>query len=511
MPESGNLTQEGGNRWPEIDNTILAIADALEQGTDDEIRESMGLGPWRVVTDELRDRYGTHYAPIVYAAICEVLRAAITTDYRRSLTVAERADIEQQVEAAQGPAWDGVIPPDLQQDIDWATEDAIAEGRSQQYIDALRQDLIDWWLADNGYSDVQYTPEELAGLRAKLVAEKRNEKKPTFNELGSINIRGFFKVTPYRRDLLYPTMRWREFKGGGVPVKKAEIFTVDLSLVGIDAGYGELPVNLSMAFDPTHLFAVALDPISNHEFSLERYSIRAIRPRWLYTVQCDFSNDEPSRTLEVNGFPGYVLAHVVEVLELQWVNQYQQSPVPISQSVVAYLTKSEATELAESWGLSITDPNHWVLAVGSTYHGEDHIGDQYQSEALYGSLSAASIPGYADVEKGWQFDFSNLGMDSAATPEQIQSFFPRSHKVGRWGQVRGAGLVEGFRWVSADEWSDEQLADDWLYRGEEYALPPRVRKSKKRVGLRVEWSPSVIDYINASEEPEGEGEGEGEQ
>lgn len=74
---SENLIQTGGNRYAEASPEIMAaIAGALAEASDDEIREAFGLGAWRAVTEAHRARYGQYFAPRVYRAMVENMRAA---------------------------------------------------------------------------------------------------------------------------------------------------------------------------------------------------------------------------------------------------------------------------------------------------------------------------------------------------------------------------------------------------------------------------------------------------
>ena len=74
---SENLTRAGGSRYEAAPPAIMAaIVGALAEASDDEIREAFGLGPWRVVTEAHRTRYGEYFAPRVYREMVKAMRTA---------------------------------------------------------------------------------------------------------------------------------------------------------------------------------------------------------------------------------------------------------------------------------------------------------------------------------------------------------------------------------------------------------------------------------------------------
>lgn len=72
-----NLTQEGGDRFAAAAPMIAAIAAALAEAPEDEIREAFGMGAWRAVTPERRARYGEYFAPKVYWAMIRGMQQGV--------------------------------------------------------------------------------------------------------------------------------------------------------------------------------------------------------------------------------------------------------------------------------------------------------------------------------------------------------------------------------------------------------------------------------------------------
>lgn len=534
-----NLTGDnGGDVWALSAPIVEAIARAFrEDSTDDEIREAFGMGDWRVVTPEKRERYAAYFAEKTYRAIVEAMTRAIVGDFKAGLSKAQRAEIAARLAqlAGGGGGWDGVLPADVQDEIDYTREmmnagidafieEAIADGYEGPELDAevarMRaeiedevQAIVDNWKADNGIDEDAggMTPAQLEAERAQMVADAKNAKKPAFEALGSLVIPGFMTLKPEKENPLYPRTRPEYGHGGGVPVVDGSLDWVSLAFAGVAAGFGEWPVDLPVDGSGPRLVRLVEGPGfrlpdgTADELATVRESIAGVRLAWLYNVACDFELSGAHRDCEVNAFPGLALAHLREEFEIREIDAYTRQQILVARSVLAYVDAAGADAVLAGWGRSPPVGGYALDMAGLAYLGGDHVDRLYLSRARdnfpTGPETVAALQAGALGVDGWAFDFPALGMDCGASAVVIEGMFPRRHRVALPVPVGGLGgpspddeIPRALEWIGWDDWGESVI--EMLYQNYDFAIRPPREKPAENVRFKVKFSPLFVESLN---------------